>query len=183
MSRTVKAIENALDASDSGEEDDEKVKDETCLVAQESSEKNKGVDLERVKCHMLKVENEKLKEEVIRLNKFEKSTHCLNEMLSNQKLSGEKLGLGFSSFEASSSKTKEIKFVKAQKKASFDGGPINMGSLHIVQATPKIIMGQPAVVPGYEKSMSFQKSILGPRPKHIIVNNVKVLVASDNEVK
>ncbi|GKC08125.1 zf-CCHC domain-containing protein, partial [Tanacetum coccineum] len=30
-------------------------------------------------------------------------------------------GLGFNSFEASSSGTKEIKFVKAQKKASFDG--------------------------------------------------------------
>ncbi|GJV14282.1 retrovirus-related pol polyprotein from transposon TNT 1-94 [Tanacetum coccineum] len=84
-------------------------------------EKNKGVDLECVKCHMLKIENEKLKEEVTRLNKFEKSTHCLNEMLSNQKPSGEKLGLGFNSFEASSSGTKEIKFVKAHKKASSDG--------------------------------------------------------------
>ncbi|GJS55937.1 hypothetical protein Tco_0629299 [Tanacetum coccineum] len=122
--------------SDSGEEDDEKVKDETFLVAQASSEvcskssyfsdenssiddlvldneydklckmslkiitknkrlkatrnslekelsilkekvstleKNKGVDLECVKCHMLKVENEKLKEEAIRLNKFARS--------------------------------------------------------------------------------------------------------------
>ncbi|GKA52507.1 hypothetical protein Tco_0745822 [Tanacetum coccineum] len=119
--------------SDSGEEDDEKVNNETCLVAQESSEvcsessyfsdenssiddlvldneydklckmslkiitknkrlkatrnnlekelsvlkekvstleKNKGVDLECVKCHMLKIENEKLKEEVTRLNKI-----------------------------------------------------------------------------------------------------------------
>ncbi|GJV72131.1 hypothetical protein Tco_1492126 [Tanacetum coccineum] len=176
--------------SDSGEEDDEKVNNETCLVAQASSEvcsessyfsdenssiddlvldneydklckmslkiitknkrlkatrnnlekelnvlkekvstleKNKGVDLECVKCHMLKIENEKLKEEVTRLNKFEKSTQCLNKMLSNQKPSGEKLGLGFNSFEASSSGTKEIKFVKAQKKASSNGGPINMG--------------------------------------------------------
>ncbi|GJU71022.1 retrovirus-related pol polyprotein from transposon TNT 1-94 [Tanacetum coccineum] len=165
--------------SDRGEEDDEKIKDETCLVAQASNEvcsessyfsdeissiddlvldneydklckmslkiitknkrlkatrnslekelsilkekvstleKNKGVDLECVKCHTLKIENEKLKEEAIRLNKFEKSTHCLNEMLSNQKPSGEKLGLGFNSFEASSSETKEIKFVKAQKR-------------------------------------------------------------------
>ncbi|GKC17179.1 retrovirus-related pol polyprotein from transposon TNT 1-94 [Tanacetum coccineum] len=231
--------------SDSGEEDDEKVKDETCLVAQASSEvcsessyfsdenssiddlvldneydklckmslkiitknkrlkatinslekelsilkekmstleKNKGVDLKCVKCHMLKIENEKLKEEAIRLNKFEKSTHCLNEMLSNQKPSGEKLGLGFSSFEASSSGTKEIKFVKAQKKASSDGGPINMGGPHIVQAAPKIIMGPPAATPGSEKSVSFQKSIIGPRPKHIIVNNVKVPVTSDNEI-
>ncbi|GKA05299.1 zf-CCHC domain-containing protein [Tanacetum coccineum] len=166
--------------SDSGEEDDEKVNNETCLVAQASSEvcsessyfsdenssiddlvldneydklckmslkiitknkrlkatrdslekeisilkekvstleKNKEVDLECVKCHMLKIENEKLKEEALKLTKFEKSTHCLNEMLNNQKPSGEKLGLGFNSFEASSSGTKEIKFVKAQKKA------------------------------------------------------------------
>ncbi|GJX59817.1 hypothetical protein Tco_0291207 [Tanacetum coccineum] len=106
--------------SDSGEEDDEKVKDETCLVAQAST---------------------------------------------------------------SSSETKEIKFVKAKKKASSDGGPINMGGPHIVQATPKEIIGPPVITPGFEKSVSFQKSILGPRPKHIIVNNVKVLVASDNEVK
>ncbi|GJW31514.1 retrovirus-related pol polyprotein from transposon TNT 1-94 [Tanacetum coccineum] len=148
--------------SDSGKKDDEKVKDKTCLVAQASSEiitknkrlkatrnslekelsilkekvstleKNKGIYLECVKGHMLKVENEKLKEEAIRLNKFEKSTQCLNEMLSNQKPSGEKLGLGFSSFEASSSGTKEIKFVKAQKKASSDGGPINKGGPHII---------------------------------------------------
>nr|GEW50631.1 putative reverse transcriptase domain-containing protein [Tanacetum cinerariifolium] len=89
-------------------------------------EKNKGVDLDYAKCHALKIKNEKLKEESTRLNKFEKSTHCLNEMLSNQKPSGDKLGLGFNLFEASSSGTKEIKFVKAQKKASSDGGPINM---------------------------------------------------------
>ncbi|GJX51888.1 hypothetical protein Tco_0280257 [Tanacetum coccineum] len=162
-----------------GKEDDEKVKDETCLVAQASNEvcfessyfsdenssiddlvldneydklckislkiitknkrlkatrnslekelgilkekvstleKNKGVDLECVKCHMLKIENEKLKEEAIRLTKFKKSTHCLNKMLSNQKPSEEKLGLGFNSFEASSSGTKEINFVKPRKR-------------------------------------------------------------------
>nr|GEX84649.1 hypothetical protein [Tanacetum cinerariifolium] len=232
--------------SDGSEEDDEKVKDETCLMAQvpnevrfESSyfndekssiddlvldnkydklckmslkiitknkrlkatrnslekelsilkekvstlEKNKGVDLECVKCHMLKIENETLKEEAIRLTKFEKSTHCLNEMLSNQKPFEEKLGLGFNSFEASSSGTKKIKFVKTQKKASSDGGPINMGGPHIVQATPKEIIGLPVIMPGSEKSVSFQKSILSPRPKHIIVNNIKVPVASDDEVK
>nr|GEY80533.1 copia protein [Tanacetum cinerariifolium] len=233
--------------SDSGEEDDEKVKNKTCLVAQASSEvcfessyfsdenslindlvldskydklckmslkiitknkrlkairnslekeldilkekvstleKNKGVDPECVKCHMLKIENEKLKEEALKITKFKKSTHCLNEMLSNQKPSGDKLGLGFNSFEASSSGTKEIKFAKAQKKASSDRGPINMGVPLSMQAPPKAIMGPPLVVtPGYEKSVSFQKSILSPRPKHIKVNNVKVPVASDNEVK
>nr|GEV47095.1 hypothetical protein [Tanacetum cinerariifolium] len=165
--------------SDSGEKDDEKVKNETCLVAQGSSEvcsesfyfsdenssiddlaldnkydklckmilkiitknkrlkatrnnlekeisilkekvstleENKEVDLECVKCLVLKIKNEKLKEEALKLTKFEKSIHCLSEMLNNQKPSGEKLGLGFNSFEASSSGTKEIKFMKAQKK-------------------------------------------------------------------
>ncbi|GJY33520.1 retrovirus-related pol polyprotein from transposon TNT 1-94, partial [Tanacetum coccineum] len=107
--------------SDSSEEDDENVKNKTCLVAQASSE-------------------------------FEKSTHCLNEMLSNQKPFGDKLGLGFNSFEASSSGTKEIKFVKAQKKASSDGGPINMGAPLSMQAAPKAIMGPPpAATPGSEK--------------------------------
>ncbi|GJS13721.1 retrovirus-related pol polyprotein from transposon TNT 1-94 [Tanacetum coccineum] len=201
--------------SDSGEEDDKKVKNETCLVAQASSEvcsesfyfsdensliddlvldneydklckmslkiitknkrlkanrnslekelnilkekvstleKNKGLDLEYVKCHMLKIENEKLKKEALKLIKFKKSTHCLNEMLSNQKPSGDKFGLGFNSFEASSSRTKEIKFVKAQKKASSDGGPINMGGPLSMQAAPKAIIGPPPVAtPGYEK--------------------------------
>ncbi|GJT87025.1 retrovirus-related pol polyprotein from transposon TNT 1-94 [Tanacetum coccineum] len=232
--------------SDSGEEDDEKIQDETCLVAQapnevcsESSyfsdenssiddlaldneydklckmslmiitknkrlkairnslenelrelkdrlstlEKNKGVDLDCAKCHTLKIENEKLKEESTRLNKFEKSTHCLNEMLSNQKPSGDKLGLGFNSFEASSSGTKEIKFVKAQKKTCSDGGPIIIGGPLNDPTAPKINMGPPPVTPGSEKTVTFQKSILGPRPKQIIVKKVKVLVASNNEVK
>ncbi|GJS40437.1 retrovirus-related pol polyprotein from transposon TNT 1-94 [Tanacetum coccineum] len=205
--------------SDSGEENDEKIQDETSLDNEydklckmslkiitknkrlkairnslenelrelkdklSTLEKNKGVDIDCAKCHTLKIENEKLKEESTRLNKFEKSTHCLNEMLNNQKPSGDKLGLGFNSFEASSSGTKEIKFLKAQKKVSPDGGPINMGGPLNVQAAPKINMGPPPATPVSEKSVSFQKSILGPRPKHIIVNKVKVPVASDNEVK
>ncbi|GJR05143.1 hypothetical protein Tco_0528127, partial [Tanacetum coccineum] len=172
--------------SDSGEEDDEKVKDEMCLVAQASNEvcsdssyfsdenssiddlaldneydklckmslkiftknkrlkatrnslekelselkeklstleKNKGVDLECTKCQLLKIENEKLKEEALKLTKFEKSTHCLNVMLRNQKSFGDKLGLGFNSCEASTSKSKEIKFMKSQKETSSGGGP------------------------------------------------------------
>ncbi|GJU63776.1 zf-CCHC domain-containing protein [Tanacetum coccineum] len=232
--------------SDSCEKDDEKVKDETCLVAHVSSEvcsessyfsdenssiddialdneydklckmsikiitknkklkatrnslenelrklkvkfstleKNKGVDLDCAKCHVLKIENEKLKDESTRLNKFEKNTHCLNEMLSNQKPSSDKLSLGFNSFEASSSGTKEIKFVKAKKKVYSDGGPINIGGPINDQAAPKLNMGPPPATPGSEKIVSFQKSILGPRPKHIIVNKAKVPVASDNEIK
>ncbi|GJV91738.1 hypothetical protein Tco_1539551 [Tanacetum coccineum] len=193
--------------SDCDEEDDEKVKDETYLVAQESNElcsesyyfsdenssiddlvldneydklckmslkiitknkrlkaarnslekelsilkekvstleKNKGVNLECVKCHVLKIVNEKLKEEAIRLTKFEKSTHCLNETLSNKKPIGDKFSLGFNSCETSTSKSKEIKFVKSQKETSSGGGPQNtMGGPLIEQTAPKVIMGPP----------------------------------------
>ncbi|GKB06725.1 retrovirus-related pol polyprotein from transposon TNT 1-94 [Tanacetum coccineum] len=63
-------------------------------------------------------------------------------------------GLECNSFEASSSETKEIKFEKAQKKASSDGGPINMGGPQSVKAAPKIIMGPPPVgTPGSEKNI------------------------------
>ncbi|GKA82547.1 hypothetical protein Tco_0789295 [Tanacetum coccineum] len=142
--------------SDSGEKDDQKTNDKTCLMAQASSEvcsessyfsdenssiddlildskydklckmslkiitknkrlkavrnsleneirelkeklskleKSKGVDLECIKCQILKIDNEKLKEEALKLTQFEKSTHSLNEMLSNQKPSGDKSGL------------------------------------------------------------------------------------------
>nr|GEW55791.1 copia protein [Tanacetum cinerariifolium] len=146
-------------------------------------EKYKGVDLECTKCQLLKIENEKLKEEALKLTKFKNSTHYVNEMLSNQKPSDDKLGLGFNSCETSTGKTKEIKFVKSQKKVSSNGGPIYMGGPHIVQEATKEIMGPPVITPRSEKSVSFHKYILGHRPKHIIVNNVKVPVASDDEVK
>ncbi|GKA08374.1 zf-CCHC domain-containing protein [Tanacetum coccineum] len=139
-------------------------------------EKNKGVDLECTKCQILKIENEKLKEETLKLNQFEKSTHSLNEMLSNKKLSRDKSGLGFNSFEASSSGTKEIKFIKPQNNTSSGGSP------HKVQTTPKATEGPPVCSPYVGKSVSFHKSILGPRSKHIMVNNVKILVASDDEL-
>ncbi|GJS15437.1 zf-CCHC domain-containing protein [Tanacetum coccineum] len=173
--------------SDSGEEDDEKDKDETCRMAQASSkvcsessyfsdenssiddfvldseydklckmslkiitknkrlkairnsleielselkeklfklEKNKEVDLECTKCQILKTDNEKLKEEAFKLTQFEKSTHSLNEILSNQKPSRDKSGLGFNSFKASPSGTKETKFVKSQNNTSSDGSSV-----------------------------------------------------------
>ncbi|GJR33808.1 retrovirus-related pol polyprotein from transposon TNT 1-94 [Tanacetum coccineum] len=179
--------------SDSGEEDDEKFNNETYLVAQASSEiitknkrlkasrdslekeisilkekvstleKNKEINLECVKCHMLKIENEKLKEEALKLTKFEKSTHCLNEMLNSQTPSGEKLGLGFNSFEASSSGTKEIKFVKAHKKVSPDGGPINMGGPLNVQAAPKICLGVDLKPDEWIKDSGCSKHMTGNR--------------------
>nr|GEW00633.1 hypothetical protein [Tanacetum cinerariifolium] len=61
----------------------------------------------------------------------------------------------------------------SEKKVSPDGGPINMGGPLNVQAAPKVNMGPPSgTTSGSEKSASFQKSILGPKPKHIIVNNI-----------
>ncbi|GJS48446.1 hypothetical protein Tco_0598567, partial [Tanacetum coccineum] len=219
--------------SDCSEEDDEKTKDETCLVAQASNtvcsdpsyfsdenssidnftldneydklckmslkiiiknkqlkairnslenelsglklklstlEKNKGVVLECTNCQSPKTDNEKLKEEALKLTQFEKSTHCLNEMLSNQKPSGDKLGLGFNSFEASTSGTKKIKFVKSHNETPSGGGPLNTeGDPHKAQTTPKAIKGPPVCSQESKKSISFQKSILGPRPKHIMV--------------
>ncbi|GKB18354.1 hypothetical protein Tco_0852277 [Tanacetum coccineum] len=205
--------------SDSGEEDDENAKDETCLVAQASNEvcsdssyfsdenssiedftlvneyhklckmslkiitknkqlkairsslenefgelklklstleKNKGVDLECTNCQLLKIDNEKLKEEALKLTKFEKSTHCLNEMLSNQKPSRDKLGLGFNLFEASTSRSKEIKFVKSQNETPSGGGPPNTeGGPHKAHIAPKEIKGLPVCFPESEKSVSF----------------------------
>ncbi|GKB21607.1 zf-CCHC domain-containing protein [Tanacetum coccineum] len=152
--------------SDSDEEDGEKAKDETCLVAQASndvcsdssyfSDENSSID-------DLTLDNE-----------YDKL---------NQKPSGDKLGLGFNSFEASTSGSKEIKFVKPQKEMPSGGGPLNNeGSPNKVQMATKAIKGPLVCSPESEKSVSFQKSILGPRPKHIIVNNVKILIASDNEI-
>nr|GEZ58243.1 zf-CCHC domain-containing protein/UBN2 domain-containing protein [Tanacetum cinerariifolium] len=158
--------------NDSGEEDDEKVKNETCLVAQASSEvcpefSYFSDENSSINDWIGEEDDEKVKNET-----------CLVAQASSE------LDLGFNSSEASSSGTKEIKFVKAQKKASSDGGPINMGGPLNVQVAPKVNIGTPpGITRGFEKSVSFQKSILGPRPKYIIVNNVRVPIASDNEVK
>ncbi|GJR90570.1 hypothetical protein Tco_0214581 [Tanacetum coccineum] len=122
--------------SDSGEEDDEKVKNETCLVAQESSDVCS-------ESSYFSDENSSI-DDLVLDNEYDKLS--------------------------SSSGTKEIKFMKAQKMASSNGGPINVGGPLSMQAVPKAIMGQPpATTLGSKKSVSFQKSILGPRPKHIIV--------------
>nr|GEZ69016.1 zf-CCHC domain-containing protein/DUF4219 domain-containing protein/UBN2 domain-containing protein [Tanacetum cinerariifolium] len=129
-------------------------------------EKNKGVDLECTKCQILKIDNKKIKEEALKLTHFENSTHSLNEMLGNQKPSGDKSGLGFNSFEASSSGTKEIKFVKPKVISSSGGCPqSSVGGPHKAQTVPKAIEGLHVCSPDDEKSLSFQKSILGPRPK------------------
>ncbi|GJT82213.1 retrovirus-related pol polyprotein from transposon TNT 1-94 [Tanacetum coccineum] len=133
--------------SDSGEEDDEKVKDETCLLAQAPNE--------------VCSDSSYFSDENSSIDDF---------ALDNEydKLS-------------SISKSKGIKFVKSKKETSSGGGPLNKGGPHIAEVAPKAIMGPPVCPTVSEKSVSFQKSILDPRPK--MVNNIKVPVASDNEVK
>ncbi|GJV83864.1 hypothetical protein Tco_1523762 [Tanacetum coccineum] len=76
-------------------------------------EKGKETNEECKICQDLKYENEKLKEEISKLNQFDKSTHSLKKMLSLQKPSGDKSGLGFNSTEASTSETKQVNFVKS----------------------------------------------------------------------
>ncbi|GJZ64553.1 hypothetical protein Tco_0620974, partial [Tanacetum coccineum] len=101
-------------------------------------ESNKEVNLECTTCQTLKIDNEKLKEEALKLIQFQKSTHSLNKMLSLLKPSKDKWGLRFNSFEASTSGTKKKEFVKSQNETSSggglliaDGGPLS------VQMAPK----------------------------------------------
>ncbi|GJX14412.1 retrovirus-related pol polyprotein from transposon TNT 1-94 [Tanacetum coccineum] len=142
----------------SGEEDDEKAKDETCLMAHASSE---VVDLECTTCQTLKTDNEKLKKEAFKLTQFQKSTHSLNEMLSLQKSSRDKSDLGFNSFEASTSETKKTEFVKSKNEMPSGGGPlITDGGPLKVQTTPKANQGPLVCSSENGKSVSFQKSIL-----------------------
>nr|GEU91181.1 retrovirus-related Pol polyprotein from transposon TNT 1-94 [Tanacetum cinerariifolium] len=142
--------------SDSGEEDVEKVNNETCLVAQASSEacfessyfsdENSSID-----DLMLDNENDKLCKMSLKIitknkrlkatrNNLEKELSVLKEKVSTlEKNKGVDLECvkWFNSFEASSSGTKEIKFVKAQKKTSSNGGPINMTPPKVFGCPPK----------------------------------------------
>nr|GEV26813.1 retrovirus-related Pol polyprotein from transposon TNT 1-94 [Tanacetum cinerariifolium] len=142
--------------SDSGEEDDGKAKDEMCLMAQASS----GVHF--------------------KLSYFSNENSSIDDTILDYE---DKLGLGFNLFEALTSETKETKFVKSQNETSSDGGPqIADGVPHSVPTAPKENQGLSACSSENRKYVSFQKSIMGPRPKHIIVNNVKIPVASDDEI-
>ncbi|GKE54966.1 zf-CCHC domain-containing protein [Tanacetum coccineum] len=87
-------------------------------------ERNKEVDLECTTYQTLKINNEKLKEEALKLTQFQKSTCSQNEMLSLQKPSGDKSGLRANSFEGSTSRIKKTEFVKSKKETPFGGGPL-----------------------------------------------------------
>ncbi|GJS42961.1 retrovirus-related pol polyprotein from transposon TNT 1-94 [Tanacetum coccineum] len=89
-------------------------------------ERNKGIDVICESCQELKLENAKLKETQIRFVKFDKSENSLKEMLSNQKSSSCKIGLGFDSSKASTSRTKPMSFIGSSTKNATDGSTIKV---------------------------------------------------------
>ncbi|GJV79446.1 zf-CCHC domain-containing protein [Tanacetum coccineum] len=109
-------------------------------------EKGKEVIEECKLCQELKLENENLRNEISRLNQFNNSSHSLKKIISSQKTSGDKSGLGFNFTKGSPSETKQVKFVKAQE----------------VESKEKLIESN---------------------PKFILINNTKIPIASNDEVK
>ncbi|GJU63056.1 retrovirus-related pol polyprotein from transposon TNT 1-94 [Tanacetum coccineum] len=105
-----KLISKIIERNKSLKSTSTRLENEICELKDKISklERNKEIDLGCSTCDSLRIKNEKLKEENFKLSQFEKSTHALKDMLSNQKPSGDKLGLGFKSGEASSSGIKQI---------------------------------------------------------------------------
>ncbi|GJX18619.1 zf-CCHC domain-containing protein [Tanacetum coccineum] len=112
-------------------------------------EKGKEVNEECKLCQDLKFENEKLRKEISRLNQFNDSSHSLKKIISSQKPSGDKSGLGFNFTKGSPSETKQVNFVRAQE----------------VESKEKLIESNP-----------------NSKLKFIVINNTKILIASDDEV-
>ncbi|GJS08019.1 zf-CCHC domain-containing protein [Tanacetum coccineum] len=86
--------------------------------------RNKEIDITCKSCQELKLENARLKETQVKFLKFDKSANSLREMLNNQKSSSCKIGLGFDSSKASTSRTKPINFVGTSAEISPDGSTI-----------------------------------------------------------
>ncbi|GJS16090.1 zf-CCHC domain-containing protein [Tanacetum coccineum] len=109
-------------------------------------EKGKEIIEECKLCQDLKLENVVLRKEISRLDKFNDSSHSLKKIISSQKTSGDKSGLGFNFTKGSPSETKQVKFVKAQE----------------VESKEKLIESN---------------------PKFMLINNTKIPIESDDEVK
>ena len=73
-------------------------------------EKGKESFVECKKCIDVNNENEHLREEITRLDKFENSSQSLRKLIEAQRISVDKIGLGYNSTEASTSETKNVKF-------------------------------------------------------------------------
>ncbi|GJU79763.1 hypothetical protein Tco_1282128 [Tanacetum coccineum] len=113
-------------------------------------EKVKEVNKECKLCQDLKFKNEKLRKKISRLNHFNDSSHSLKKIISSEKSSGDKSGLGFNFTKGSPSETKQVNFVRAQE----------------VESKEKLIESNP-----------------NSKPKFILINNTKISIASDDEVK
>ncbi|GJT61571.1 hypothetical protein Tco_1005104 [Tanacetum coccineum] len=81
-------------------------------------ERSKEIEIACKSCEELKSENAKLKETQV---KFDKSANSLREMLNNQKSPSCKIGLGFDSSKASTSRTKIMSFVESSAEKATDG--------------------------------------------------------------
>ncbi|GJY51056.1 hypothetical protein Tco_0441903 [Tanacetum coccineum] len=64
---------------------------------------DKGLDVGCKSCLDLRIENDT---HASKLAKFENTTHCLNDMLGNQRSSNDQMGLGFTECKASTSEVK-----------------------------------------------------------------------------
>ena len=106
-------------------------------------EKGKEIFEECKSCQDFKNENEILKEEICKLDKFENSSNSLKKIISIQRISGDKTGLRFNSTEVSNSETKNVKFESEPSKLK----------------------------------------PLEANPKYILLNDRKIPLASDEEVK
>ncbi|GJS15903.1 zf-CCHC domain-containing protein [Tanacetum coccineum] len=78
-------------------------------------EKGKEVNEECKTCPNLRFENEKLKEEISKLNQFNNISKSLKKILNLQKPSSDKSGLGFNFTKGSTSESKQVNFVKSQE--------------------------------------------------------------------
>nr|GEX47913.1 hypothetical protein [Tanacetum cinerariifolium] len=86
--------------SDSENDAEDKTNDETCLMARSSNEETQV--------------------------KFDKSVNSLREMLNNQKSPSCKVGLGFDSSKASTSRTEIMSFVESSAEKAMDGSTIKV---------------------------------------------------------
>ncbi|GJY85562.1 hypothetical protein Tco_0499588 [Tanacetum coccineum] len=98
-------------------------------------EKHKGLDVVCESCLDLRIENDTL---TSKLAKFENSTRYLNEILGNHRSSNDKKVLGFTKCKASTSKVKQVNFVKKAIKNVSDGmnlaDPSKRDSTRLTQA-------------------------------------------------
>ncbi|GJQ90959.1 hypothetical protein Tco_0002098 [Tanacetum coccineum] len=89
-------------------------------------ERSKEIEIVCKSCEELKLENAKLKETQVKFVKFDKSANSLREMLNNQKSPSCKIGLGFDSGKASTSRTKTMSFVGLSTEKAMDGSTIEV---------------------------------------------------------